>query len=335
MRRLFAFPLIMLCLILTSSKAQAQVPDFSLGINPPIIEIEATPPTHAQANITLYNLNSVPHDLRIELRSFKFSDKKNGEIEYLEGNAIQGPDALIFQKIVIFEEDQNIYGAQNAPKTFKIGPNEIKKLRLVVNIEDGAPIGDYYFSVIFISNDNNSIQSSGSTAPSGIATNVILSVGEKGEPNGEITSFKSPFFFDQGPVPFTLLLSNKSDHFVVPRGKIDIKNIFGKTVGEINILPQYILSNSSRFMLNTDQASPSSALQDTLGKLKPKTNILVWNEKYLFGLYTAKVTVALSETGPILTSSSAFIAFPISYVVAFAFIVLIMAGIYLRVKKKI
>ena len=312
------FLILTLTMLLNTPDAYAQEGQFSVGILPPILEINADPPAKIESIISVHNLNDNSRDLNIVFRSFRPSDQKNGQIEYLAENKIEGPDPLILQKIGIYEGERQV-------SKISLGPFETKELKMKISIEPGAPIGDYYFSIIFISQAESLGSFSQSILPGGIGTNVILSVGKKGETRGEMVKFSSPFFLGSGPVPFTLLLRNNSEHFIVPRGRIMIKNMFGKDAGKLEILPQYILSNSERYMRDTNQATSSAQTSQTL----------LWPEKFLLGIYTAKAFVKLSENGPNFETSLTFVALPLYIIFAISFFAFILLGIYLRVRKRL
>lgn len=314
-------------LIPTVGYAQ-ESPAFSLGIFPPILEINADPPSNIESQISIQNLSDSPQSLDIIFRSFRQSPKNNGEIEYLRQDQVEGPDPLIFQKIKVFDQDNEV-------KSITLEPLEAKDLKLGIGIEEGAPIGDYYFSVIFLSKRDQTFTQSALDLPGGIGTNVILSVGKKGETKGNILDYSSPFFLSSGPVPFTLLLKNNSNHYIVPRGSITVKNMFGKDMARLDILPQYILSMGERYMIDTDQASPGASMTKTIQGLNLKRNALIWPEKFLLGLYTAKMHVKLSDQGPDFERSISFIAFPSRIIFAVSFFAFILLGIYLKVRKKV
>ncbi len=332
MRKL-SFALISLFLILYSlfipGSAFGQNQDaLFLGIFPPILEINADPPAKIESNISVSNLNDNVQNLKIIFKSFKLSPEGNGTITYLTGNSIEGPDPLILQKV-------KVYDGGNAINGLLLEPLETKELKLKISLEENAPIGDYYFSVIFVSSPSDSKETSRVQVPGGIGTNVILSVGKKGETRGEIKEFSVPALVGSGPLPITLLLRNNSNHYVTPRGKITIKNMIGGTAGRIDILPQYILANSQRYMIDANQASPSANFSSTVTRLSKKNRVIVWPEKFLFGFYTVTASIKLSDEGPAFETSAHFVALPLYTIFVTSFFAFVLLGIYLKIKRKI
>lgn len=287
-------------------------PEFSLGIFPPVIEITADPPAQPETQITIQNLSENEQDLSMEFKSFRLSLEGNGRIEHLSTPLIR--------------EMLKVYDDKGVPiEGLKLAPFEEKQLTLKIDIERGAPRGDYYFSIIFLSKnesqtDQSTIQSSG-----GIGTNIILSIGKIGPTKGEIIKYEAPLFVMGGPVPFTLLIRNNSDHYITPRGRITIKNVLGQDVGRIDLKSAYILSNSERYMESLD-ATASARVAD---------NQLSWGERFLLGIYTARASIKLSDNGPEFDKTITFFAIPIYMLFATSFFTFILLGIYLRVKRKI
>jgi hypothetical protein len=148
-------------------------------------------------------------------------------------------------------------------------------------------------------------------------------VGPFSKPQGKIEEFSTPFFVSKGPIPFTLRVKNSSDHFVTPKGNIVINNMFGQTIGKINLLSVNVLSNTVRRIPDSLQTNPTEA---------------IWPEKFLVGPYTATLTLALSDNGPLFTKELVFFAFPLEYLAAIILIICLIIFIAIRVnlhRKKI
>ncbi|MDO9399529.1 MAG: hypothetical protein Q7T79_02500 [bacterium] len=74
-------------------------------------------------------------------------------------------------------------------------------------------------------------------------------------------------FYEKSPVSFELLFENNGNIHLLPYGVVEIKNFFNKKIGEINLDPWYVLPDSLR-----------------LREVK-------WNSEWLFGRYTASVSI--------------------------------------------
>lgn len=320
------------------SRVHAQGDEFSLGIYPPILEINTQPPANIEANIHLQNLSDFPQNLKIVFKSFRPSEAGDGTLRYINKDTIEGPvspsaslggpDPLILQKIKVYDQDI-------ALDILSLDPFESRELTLKINLDSDDPLGDYYFSVIFVSQETQDTDVSQSQILGGIGTNVILSVRQKGGAQGEVKEFSIPRILSSGPVPITLLMQNNSNHYVVPTGRIIIRDMLGREAGQVSILPQYILANSARFMIDTDQASPSASLEEQISRLSKKHAVLIWPKKFLFGLYTAYAHVKLSENGPVFETKTSFVALPVYMLFAISFLAFVLIGIYLKARRKI
>lgn len=291
--------------------------DLDISISPSILNIEALQPSQASTDITLQNMNENSHDFTITIQPFKETRDNNGTLEYID--VFKGPDPFIRQKVTFFDKKTEV-------TKVRLGPLESKTITMKIDIDNEAKSGDYYFSVIFMTTKENESTETTIKLPTGIATNVLLSIGKPGPATGRIDLFSGPFFLERGPVEFRLLLANTSDHFLLPTGNITLKNIFGQTVGKVDILPQYVLSETKRFLTDKSNGTNSSSNNIQVPKV-------IWKENALLGLYTATANIALSEEGPIIKKQIVFLAFPIIPALATILLITILLGIYLRVKK--
>jgi len=281
-------------LFLTLGKVDAA--ELSLGISPPIIEIQTEPPAVINTPITIENHADETVTLEILLKPFTPGKGEFGEVAYLWD---KNPP-LIFQNIKVRENGK-------ATDEIILAPRQKKNLSLHFDIPKGEPSSDYYFSVVFISKNIVNAGLSHSQIRGAIATNVLLSVGT-GKSIGKIAEFSAPLFLEKQPVPFTIRLKNEGKHFITPQGTILITNIFGKTIGELNLLPVNILADTTRFQ---------------------KT---VWTEPFLFGPYTATLTIIFSDKGPILVETIRFLVLPMQAFIGLAIIVFIILGVKKRLK---
>ena len=287
---------------------KAKADQLSLGTFPPIIQIQAKPPASISNPIAIQNFQDTPVSLNIEFKEFKPSNKNNGDIEF-----VNGPLPSIFQGMQVTDQGHVITQVDLAPK-------QRKTLTFHVGINSNEKPQDYYFSILFISTTPNLVSSTQSEAAGGIATNVLLSVGPTGPTQGEISEFSTPFFVEKGPVPFRVVVQNTSSHYITPNGIITIKNVFGQTVGNINLLPVNVLSNNSR-IIPDQQASLDNPTA-------------WWNEKFLLGPYTAKVILELSDQGPIYNKTVTFFAFPLELLAGILFSICIVVLIIKKVRDK-
>ena len=301
----------------------------NLGIYPPVLQIEAMPPAKIESPLSIINLNDKEVALKIVLKPFTASNNANGEVSYLSEEDFFKDDPLLFQRIKIFDDGQEI-------TKFTLAPKQRKDLLVTIDIPENETLSDYYFSIIFVSINELDQDTNQSITSGGIATNVLLSVGSKDMAKGNIEEYSVPYFLDSGPVPFTLKIKNKGSHFFSPKGEIIIKNVFGQSVGRVDLLPVNILAQSIRFVPDSLQhPSATGSAVDKYNDLYAKSShpMAFWYEKFLLGPYSADLTVTLSENGPLFKRTVYFFAFPLKLLLGIIIAVFVIVFIRQRIKK--
>lgn len=327
---------IILALAILASTTALSVPTAyaegaSLQVSPTLLQIRANSPADVRAPFTIENKSSTSVKLKVGYKVINPDVSKDGTVTYLtDGQSFVGLDKKIFEKMEVIDSDEN------AVDTIELGPKQQKDLSLRVLLPENQPVSDYYFSLVFIDEsplENNQIdskankkdQKSISLIHGGIGLNVLLGIGPAENPQGTIEAFSTPWYRQTGPVPFTLQVKNTGQHFVTPRGVIFIKNIFGQTVGRVDIPQTPILAGTTRTLGIIDQKTSN----------KIKQPEVMWPERILLGLYTADVSIAMSQDGPIYHQTVRFAAFPIYFFVGLIVIILAFYFVYrkLRVKR--
>lgn len=296
----------------------------NLSIAPSLFQIDAIAPTDARAPFTISNKGNEEIDLKILIKPFRPSALENGQIEYQTG--VNPP---IFKKITVVDGNLSI-------DSLTLGPQQEKKLEIRVLVPEKEKDADYYFSVIFLTSPKPPKNTSKvdeknnfSTAQGGIATNVLLSIGAKDQSQGLLEEFLAPFYVESGPVPFTVRVKNTGKHFISPKGAILIKNMYGQTIGRVDIPSTNILTGTTRSLIDVEQAATNAAQNNTM---EPHA---MWNEKFLLGFYRAEVTIMLTDKGPVFERSISFVAFPLKLLFGIIISVTLIVIIYLRVKKRL
>lgn len=301
----------LLFILFDSKTVNAQ--QISVGIEPAILQIEATSPSLVKSAISIQNQSDQNVTYSIFLLPFKPGASLNGQPEFDKKLIDEYKD--IFGKIQISDEKGTLTQISLAPK-------QKKDLTLSIQLLKDEKPKDYYFSVIFIS-ENLSAKSTDSLvgARAGIGTNVLLSIGPKSTTKGHIEMFSSKKFVTKGPMQFKLNIKNDSSHYITTDGNLVIKNIFGQTVGNINLVPTNILAGSNRLIESDNNSNPND----------PK---IIWDEKFLLGIYKADLTISLSDEGPIFKDSKMFFAFPVEGVLGILLIIILTIGMIKRARSK-
>jgi len=313
-------------LLLSTQTAHAQNIDF--GVYPPVFQIQTTPPSSIKAPLTIQNYSDSSINLIVSLKPFTAAPSENGDVQFLS-DLSAFPDPTLLGKVNILEGDNPI-------QTLTLAPKQKKNLTLEIALPKDQAKGDYYMSLVFTSNaqtPNGNI----AQAQASIASNILLSIGPLGPTQGVLDNFFAPLFTTQGPVPFTVRVKNTSDHYITPKGDIVIKNMFGQAVGKVNLLPVNILSSTMRIIPDSVQSNTNSKDYAKIAAVVANNEfpVAVWPEKFLVGPYTATITLALSNTGPLFKRSIVFFAFPLEYIIGLIIIIIMIVFIVLRVRKKI
>lgn len=326
-------------LVLTTSFARAE--GLSLSASHSLLQVQAIPPADAKSPFTLENTGDSSINVQVLFKPFHASRKENGEIEYINDNEIPDSYKKIFKQIHV--TDDGIITSN-----FELGPKQKKNLELQFTIPKNESSSDYYFSVIFLASpnqeklkneldpvtnsneeepaplnlDTNTQNQNFSTINAGIALNILLSIG-KNQPQGAIEEFSAPTLIKSGPVGFTVRIKNIGSRLFAPKSIILIKNVFGQTVGRVDIQPDNILPGSIRALTDSQTASNSSQLSD------PKA---IWPEKLLLGPYTATLSIAISDKGPLYNQSITFLALPVQLILGIIIAIIVTIIIFLRVR---
>ncbi|HVA96364.1 MAG TPA: hypothetical protein VND99_01795 [Candidatus Acidoferrales bacterium] len=310
----------------------------SLKVSPATFRIEAKPPADVWAPFTIENYSNQPIHLTIGYKPFNSLASQNGSITFLPNNQTNfGKDKKIFQKMQVVD-DKNI-----SHDTIDLGPKQKEHLRLRINLPDQEPANDYYFSLILLENPVQSDQNitkgskkdqkSFSAIQTGIGINVLLAIGDKILPQGSIGTFTTTPFQETGPIPFTLTVFNDGLHFFNPKGTIQVKNMFGQTVGKVLLPSSVILAGTGRTYTSKYSQSYANNFWDLTGQNMSQQ--LIWPENYPLGMYTATLSLSLSEKGPTFTRSIHFFVFPLTFLFQMLIAVGIVFYIIHRVKKKL
>lgn len=344
---LFIFLLLLISYFLPPASVKAQSLD--LQVSPPIFQIELTPPANinTEQELTVENTGNEPLVLDLMFRAFEPAAAENGTLTFLDATKpIPGANPRILERIEILEEGEPI-------TRLRLAPSQVKKLGLRIRIPKDEPPSDYYLTLIFLSQRQNDpeLETSNAITTGGVGVNLLLSVGPQSATSGILEEFSAPFFQETGPVPFTVRLKNTSSHFIYPEGIITIRNMFGQTIGQIELLPVNILSGSTRALPSTEQFEFLARKQEAERKLAsgdeeeideslrdllidPEKPQAFWNEKFLLGPYTATLEIALSDEGPVIVRKIHFMGFPFYILIGIGVAITVIVFIKSRLKHR-
>ena len=262
------------------SHKEANASGYSLSIYPAIIKIKAEQPALVKTGIRIKNLSDNTIELGYVLNPFVASEKNSGQIKYLLYSDYTAKNFNFLQRIKVMEDNQAI-------SKIILSPKQEKNLTILIDIPKEEEQEDHYFSIVFLTQNQDKLDSSYSRIIEGIGANILLSIKPEGY-EALIKDFSTSAFVSQGPVKFTLKIENIGKNFITTSGYIIIDNIFGQTVGKIDLNAANILGKSTLEVLKDD---------------------VTWQEKLLLGVYTAKLYLNYDSTS--LYREIRFIAIPV------------------------
>ena len=177
---------------------------------------------------------------------------------------------------------------------FTLGAHKEKNVDAIVTVPNNAEAGGHYGVVTFSgSTPNIDTTGVGVTASAGVL--LLIKVDGNIVEQASSASFftanndgKQNSFFESSPINFAVRIQNTGNVHVKPIGSIGITDIFGNSVGTIavNDSKSAVLPNSIRRFDNS------------------------YDSKWMFGLYTANLTLGYGTTGQAITGTITFWVIP-------------------------
>jgi hypothetical protein len=223
------------------------------------------------------------------------------------------------------EEAVNLLGDERGPfslrdfirpeiSKFTLKHNERIILPTVVAIPAGSEPGGLYASVLVVTNppegelteeDNNK----GKTKLiSRLGTLFFIRVKGEAKEEGVLKNFKvkdDKVFFEKAPVTMELLFENTGSVHLMPYGSVEIKNVLGQKIDEINVDPWFIMP----------------------GSLRSRT--IEWSgKKMLFGRYTADLVVNRGYKDILDKRTVSFWIIPWKVVLAILFLLFLLISLF-------
>src|SRR3989344_4003681 len=164
--------------------------EFSVGIYPPLIIIQAVPPQTITHDLILENFSNETIYLDIILKPFTASETENGQPNF---NTKDFKTPNFIKSVKILDKDNPI-------QSLTLYPKQKKDLVITIMLPESEENIDHYFSIQFISKDIKDLEKNNySHIIGGISANVLLSI-KKDKPEGFIREFSSPLFLIKGHI---------------------------------------------------------------------------------------------------------------------------------------
>ena len=201
-----------------------------------------------------------------------------------------------------------------APSSLTLKPNEVASVSVVIEIPDDALPGGKYAMIVHQPTPEKVAQNQvAEYSQSGVSQRVgtLLYIQVNGPVNEDayIRNFNMPKFSEYGPVPFNFSIENLSDIHIHPNLKLEITNMFGKKVADLNLESKNVFPLTQRdFAGSFDQ---------------------IWGT----GKYFATLTMNYGNTGKIAIARISFWLFPITLAIAALTVLLVIIAIFIIVRR--
>lgn len=275
----------------------------ALEIAPPLVTLTANPGQTVTATLKLRDVSKTNLLVTNEINDF-VANGENGTPKILTGNDSNNPYTL--------------KGWIAPLPSFTLAPQKIETLNLKINVPAHASPGGHY-GVIRFTGTPPQLNGTGVSLSASIGALVLLTV------NGQLThklaiqefsvnnGGSAGSLFEAPPLTFVVRLKNTGNIQEQPTGRITVTDMFGKTVGGMNV-----------------NVPPHNVLPSSIRKFTANFDKTVIGSRHLFGHYTANLTVSYG-TGKQTTVSSSVSFWIIPYKLIVGVIVgLIVAFFALR-----
>ena len=182
--------------------------------------------------------------------------------------------------------------------SFTLKAHQSKEIDAIISVPLGAEPGGHY-GVIRFSGQAPSLEGTGVGLSASAGTLVLVRVAGAVDENLNLITFESSqggnpsSFFEYGPIDFITRFENKGNVHVKPIGQIEIHDSFGNKVDTLDV--------------NSDKGN---VLPLSIRKFQSTLN-----RQWLFGHYTADISIAYGTTGQALVQTISFWVIPYKLII--------------------
>lgn len=233
--------------------------DFVLG--PGKLELSINPGETKVVEITVSNRTGVERIFEVTAEDAKGSSDPTQTVVLLGGDA--GPYSM------------KDYVSVPA-KRFTLGHNQRAIIPVTISIPPNVPAGGLYGSMLVstISQEAKAGTADGTAPQSAIVSRIgslfFITIPGDVERDGQLKEFGTvppKTVFQSGPLNFGILFENSGSIHLAPYGELRIRNTFGEEVGYLELDPWFVFPQATRL------------------------REVSWNREFLFGRYTATVSI--------------------------------------------
>lgn len=275
----------------------------ALEIGPPVLNLSANPGQTVKASISLRDVSNGSLLVSNQINDFVASGE-DGTPKILVDETVTDPFSL---KAWI-----------NPLSQLTLKPREIKDLSITIAVPANASPGGYY-GVIRFTGTPPELKNTGVSLSASIGALVLLKVNGAAKESLSVEQFfannngKPGSLFESAPIDFIERIKNDGNIHEQPAGLVTITDMFNHKIATlgVNQPPHDILPSSIRKFVSPLDSS----------------NI---GNKFLFGRYTADLSLAYGTNNQVIKSSLTFWVIPYKMIAA-GIILLIVGFVVLRV----
>jgi hypothetical protein len=256
----------------------------ALEISPPVVNLSGNPGETVKTQISIRDIATVPLIVKGQVNDFVAS----------------GEDGV--PKILLSEGESSPYSMKTwfSPLSqLNLEPKKIQNLTIAITIPQNAAPGGYYSTIRFTANAPG-VEGSGVALSASLGALVLMQVKGDAKESLSVAEFttidsngKAAWLFESIPVNFMLRTQNEGNLHQQPVGQATIKDMFGNTIGLVNI-------NLER----------KNVLPGSIRKFEAPLDKAVIGDRMLFGRYTADLLVTYGASGKTVTMTIAFWVIP-------------------------
>lgn len=193
------------------------------------------------------------------------------------------------------------------PAEFVLEPKEQKFVNFTINVPENAEPGGKYGSILATIAGAQGEEPVSMTITQKVGALVLLSVSGEIKEDLAVKEFSVPDFSEYGPINFDIRFENSGTVHERPRGFVNITNLFGKEVANVEFPQQRVLPGAVRKI----EAS--------------------WNENWLWGIkYQATLVGSYGSSNTPFSAVATFWAFP--WKVGLGILIILVLTTYLTVR---
>ena len=287
----------------TSVSAQASNANAAQGIeiSPALVELNGAAGGTYVINLSVTNVTSTDLFYTVSVDDFTAKDETGT------------PQILLDSTL---PESASIRSWVSSPTGFILQSRESRTVPVQVVIPANAEPGGHY-GVVRFSGQAPEVEDTGVGLSASAGTLLLVRVDGDINEQARILEFFSSTdgnrtpFFESSPVGFVTRVQNEGNIHVKPVGSIEIKDAFGSIVATIP--------------LNEEK---SNVLPDSVRRFDSQ-----FDGGWMFGFYTANLTLGYGTTGQALTSSTTFWVIPYRLILAILFVAVTLGFILTRLVK--